>query len=257
MWPGIPAVPGRERRGRGKAAPSGPWAAGPARLWAFGSPLPRGSPERLATLVHSSGQARFLGLASAEVASKEEEEAGRGAQHANLGTCSWPASAAAPAQARDAWSSAGRQRLPPAAVLPGGGPRQTPQSLGGGAERGHPLPERTAANQAEIGDWLVTGAPAVARAAVPSAGSTLSARSRASGAAEESIIQVSAAASSSPSASREQRSPRRHSRADTHTPAQGVCSAPPPVPTPLVSGSQKPRGNDPYVPVPPGFLSCT
>lgn len=88
VWPGIPAVPGRERRGRGKAAPSGPFAAGPARLWAFGSPLLRGSPERLATLVHGAGEARFLGLASAAVAAKEEEEEGRGAHHANLGTCS-------------------------------------------------------------------------------------------------------------------------------------------------------------------------
>ncbi|XP_030653648.1 uncharacterized protein LOC115831169 [Nomascus leucogenys] len=99
-----------------------------------------------------------------------------------------------------------------------GGSRQTPQFLGGDAERGHPFRERTAANKARIGGWLATGAPAAARAAVRGVGTTLSARSRASGAAEESIIQISATASSSPSASRwVQLSPSTHRRADTHT----------------------------------------
>lgn len=47
VWPGIPAVPGRQRRGRARAAPSRPSAAGPARRGGFGCapllPLPGGS----------------------------------------------------------------------------------------------------------------------------------------------------------------------------------------------------------------------
>lgn len=60
-----------------------------------------------------------------------------------LRTCSQPArrNAATPAQSDGFFWISG----PPAVAHPGGWPRQTPQSLGGDAERGHPLLERTAA----------------------------------------------------------------------------------------------------------------
>lgn len=242
VWPGIPAVPGRERRGRGKAAPSGPLAAGPAPRRAFGSPLPGRSPEsawppRLTALAKPGSWGVLLPRSPPK---KRKRKARRPPSQLRDLFLASQRDAAAPTQAEDAWSSGGRKRLPPAAALPGGGPRQTPQSPGGGAERGHPLPERTATNKAEIGVWLVTGEPAVARAAVRGAGTSLSARSRASGAAGESIIHISAAASSSPVPSAGYGdAPSAHRRADTHTPAQRVCSeaspcaSPPPYGNPL------------------------
>lgn len=111
------------------------------------------SGECLATAVHSTGEARILGRASAAVAS-EDRGRQRHPPH-QLRTCSQPArrNAATPAQSEDVWSSG-----PPAAAHPGGGPRQTPQSLGGDAERGYPLLERkAAANKANLGVWLVMG----------------------------------------------------------------------------------------------------
>lgn len=66
-----------------------------------------------------------------------------------------------------------------------------------------PVPRAHAGDKARIGGCLTAGAPAVARAAIRGAETTLYARSWASGAAEESIIQSSSStASSSPGALR-------------------------------------------------------
>lgn len=178
-----------------------------------------GSPgKRLAAAIHSTGEARILGRASAAVAL---EDIGRQRHPPHqLRTCSQPArhKAATPAQSEDVWSSS-----PPAAAHPGGGPRQTPQSLGGDAECGHPLLEHKAAvNKANLGVWLVMGEPAVARNL--GVETTLSARSWASGVAGESIIQISATASSSSASGWVQQSLLHARHADTHTPAQRVCS---------------------------------
>ena len=140
---GSPRSPAeRGAGGGGQAAPSKPLAAGPAPRQAFSSPLPGGSP---ATLVHRTGSTGLPRRASAAVASQEEEEEGRGAPHANLGTCSQSTRRCSPRESRKGLELRRARESPVRSRPPGGGPRQTPQSLGGGAERGHRLPERTAA----------------------------------------------------------------------------------------------------------------
>lgn len=132
--------------GGGQAAPSKPLAVGPAPRQAFSSPLPGGSPESSRppwfTELAQPGSRGVLLLRSPR--RKRRRKAG-GPPTPTWGLILSRRDAAAPAKAEKVWSSGGRESLQSAAALPGGGPRQTPQSLGGGADRGHRLPERTAA----------------------------------------------------------------------------------------------------------------
>lgn len=138
----------REARagGGGQAAPSKPLAVGPAPRQAFSSPLPGGSPESSRppwfTELAQPGSRGVLLLRSPR--RKRRRKAGA-PPTPTWGLILSRRDAAAPAKAEKVWSSGGRESLQSAAALPGGGPRQTPQSLGGGADRGHRLPERTAA----------------------------------------------------------------------------------------------------------------
>lgn len=142
-----------------------------------------------------------------------------------------------------------RQQPPPAEA--GGGRPRSPPAAAAAQRAATGFRSARRRYKARIGGWLEAGAPAEARAAVLRAETTLSACSRVSGAAEESIIQIFVTASSSPSASRwVQQSPATHRRADTHTPQNllqcfSLCLATPEQePTPLISGSQNPKTKD-------------
>ena len=156
MWPGIPAVPGREKRGRGgQAAPSKPLAAGPAPRQAFSSPLPGGSP---ATLVHRTGSTGLPRRASAAVASQEEEEEGRGAPHANLGTCSQSTRRCSPRESRKGLElrrarvsrpqPPSRRRAEADPAVPRRRRRARP-----------PAPGAHGGGKVGVGSWLAAGAP--------------------------------------------------------------------------------------------------
>lgn len=138
---GSPPSLAEKGAGGGPQLPPGPSLRGQLRAGRSVPHLVSGSPGKcLATAVHSTEEARILGRASAAVAWEDRGKQRHPAHQ--LRTCSQPArrNAASPVQSDAVWSSG-----PPAAAHPGGGPRQTPQSLGGDAERGHPLLERTAA----------------------------------------------------------------------------------------------------------------
>ena len=118
-------------------------------------PTPRReSGELLATLVQSTGKPgsrRVLLLRSPQ---RKRRRSKAGAPPRQLGDLLSRRDAAAPAKARQAWSSGGPKRLPSAAALPGGRRRQTSQSPGSGAESGHQLPERAAAlRPGEAAGW--------------------------------------------------------------------------------------------------------
>lgn len=157
VWPGIPAVPGRERRGRGgQAAPSKPLAAGPAPRQAFSSPLPGGSP---ATLVHRTGSTGLPRRASAAVASQEEEEEGRGAPHANLGTCSQSTRRCSPRESRKGLELR-RARESPVRSRP---PRRRAEADPAVPRRRRrarpPAPGAHGGGKIGVGSWLAAGAP--------------------------------------------------------------------------------------------------
>lgn len=177
----------------------------------------------------------------------------QGRPHANLGTCSQSARRSSPRESPTGLELR-RAKESPVSSRPPRRPVEADLAVPPQPQRRRERPPASGAHggvKARIGGWLEAGAPAEARAAVLRAETTLSARSRVSGAAEESIIQIFVTASSSPSASRwVQQSPSTHRRADTHTPQNllqcfSLCLATPEQePTPLISGSQNPKTKD-------------
>lgn len=148
----------RERRGRGKAAPSGPFAEGPARRRAFSSPLPDGSPESAwppwITALAKPGSRGGLLLRSPR--RKRRRKAG-----------------APPRQLRDLFSVGETQqppRKPERLGAPAGESVSLPQPPSPEAGRGRPrspsapppAPGAHGGDKAGLGGWLAAGAPAAA-----------------------------------------------------------------------------------------------
>lgn len=125
----------------------------------------------------------------------------QGRPHVNLGTCSQSAKRSSP---RESWRGLELQQAkasPARSCSPRRRAKADPAVPGRRRGARPPAPRAHCGDKARIGGWLAAGAPAAPRSAVRGAETTLSARSLASSAAEESIIQSFATASSSPSAS--------------------------------------------------------
>lgn len=234
--------------GGGQAAPQ-PLAVGPARQ-AFSSPLPGGSRRARPpwfTELAQPGSRGVLLLRSP----RRKRRRKAGAPPRQLGDLfSVGETLQPPPRSR----FVRRARKSPVRSRP---PRrragQTPQSLGGGRGRSHRLPERTAAVRPGIGGWLAVGAP--------EAGAPLSVvlKPRSPPAPRrlvrlKSIIQISATASSSPSALRwVQQSPFRtgaptHTRARAHTHTRHrICSKASPCASPTPRGTHSSGLREPQI----------
>lgn len=155
----------------------------------------REAKEPPATLVHSTRQSWAPGerFCCGRLGGREGKQ---GRPHTNLGTCSQSARRSSPRESRRGLGLR-REKAPPARGCPpwrwAEADPAVPRRRRGARP---PAPRAHGGCKARIGGRLATGTPAEARAAVRGAETTLSARSRASGAAEESIIQISATASS-------------------------------------------------------------